>query len=248
MLGGQHYSDNERNRTYYKNAQHILVHTESQKKEMLQMELFKAADIRVFPLGVDTSILKPVKKQNDAPKLLYVGRILELKRIHLGIVAIKQLKDRVHPESHLKIIGPVSSKLYFESLQKMINELGLEKNISFLGPVQYDLLPSYFQEANLLILPSFKETFGMVMIEAMACGTPVAGMRCAGGPSEVISNGYDGIISTPEDYSEDIVNYFQSPLSIQKLTANARNKVLREFGISNTYEALKGSVSSILEN
>ena len=62
MLGGQHYSDNERNRDYYKNAHHILVHTHFQKKEILQMDLFQGLDIRIFPLGVDCSIFTPDTK------------------------------------------------------------------------------------------------------------------------------------------------------------------------------------------
>lgn len=248
MLGGQHYSDIERNRLYYRRAHHLLVHTYLQKIDMEKRELFKSADIKVFPLGVNTSLFKPLKKKGDVPSLLYVGRIISLKRIHLAILSVKQLREKVHPESHLKIIGPISSPSYYNQLLKLIKELDIEENISFLGPKPHFELPKYFQEANLLVLPSDKETFGMVMVEAMACGTPVAGMNCAAGPLEIINNGHDGILTTPETYSADITNYYQSWQNIDRLSYNAREKVLKEYNLSNTFEVFKESIFSIVKN
>src|SRR5690606_33439368 len=75
MLGGQHYTDNEMYREYYKKAHHILVHTHLQKESMKQMDMFKNLDIRVFPLGVDCEVFKPNNKSFSKDiKLLYVGR------------------------------------------------------------------------------------------------------------------------------------------------------------------------------
>src|SRR5690606_31490568 len=132
MLGGQHYSDHLRNRNYYSGANHLLVHTNLQKEDMERMDLFRNVDIRFFPLWVDTSVFKPVEKENAIPSLLYVGRIVEWKRIHLAIQSIKELKDKVHPQSHLNIIGPISSTAYFNKLQDLLKDLRLERNVSFL--------------------------------------------------------------------------------------------------------------------
>src|SRR5690606_3076552 len=165
MLGGQHYTDNKRNRDYYKNAHHVLVHTHLQKAQMETMEMYGGMDIRVFPLGVDCNIFKPIAGKSHAPKLLYVGRIVAWKRIHLAIEAVSELKENGFPEASLKIIGPVSSEDYLEFLKSLVTEKGLETNVKFIEHKEHSELPKYFQEANLFTLPSDKETFGMVMIE-----------------------------------------------------------------------------------
>ena len=133
MLGGQHYTDNDRNRAYYKGANHILVHTHLQKKQMEEMELFQHLDIRVFPLGVDCTVFTPKQKTNTSPKLLYVGRIVEWKRIHLAVEAIAVLKENGFPGATLKVIGPISSQGYFTRLLNLIKEKDLQNNIEFLG-------------------------------------------------------------------------------------------------------------------
>ena len=246
MLGGQHYTDTQRNRDYYKNAHHILVHTHIQKKEMEQMELFKSLDIRVFPLGVDCTEFKPLEKKNPSPKLLYVGRIVEWKRIHLAIDAVKKLVENGFPKASLDIIGPVSSENYLSTLHKQVRKLGIEKNVNFLGHKEHHQLPSYFQQSDLFTLPSDKETFGMVMIEAMACGTPVAGIDCPGGPKDVITHLKNGLLSSPENYSQTVLEYFKNKEIVLEIEKNAHQKVLNEYNIDATYKVLKQSIETAL--
>ncbi len=246
MLGGQHYTDTPMYREYYKNANHILVHTYIQKATMEKMELFKDLDIRVFPLGVDCTIFKPIVKNTDSQKLLYVGRIVELKRIHLAIETVKLLKDNGYINAHLKIIGPTSSEEYYKKLKTVIAEMQLENNVTFLGHKEHNELPKYFQEADIFTLPSDKETFGMVMIEAMACGTPVAGIDCPGGPADVITHLENGILSNPENYSKDILYYFQNKELSKQIGLQAREKVLKEYSIQATYNVLEQSINSAL--
>lgn len=246
MLGGQHYSDNQSNRDFYKNANHILVHTYLQKKDMEQMEMFRGLDIRVFPLGVDCEIFKPLPKEKSPPQLLYVGRIVGWKRIHLAIEALKVLKENGFVDSKLKIIGPVSSEEYLDSLKTMIVTNRLQNNVEILGHKEHDELPRYFQEADLFTLPSDKETFGMVMIEAMACGTPVAGIDCPGGPADVITHLEDGLLSSPEEYSQTILSYFKDVEKMKELAINAREKVMMEYSIEATSRVFENSINSTL--
>jgi len=246
MLGGQHYTDNGMFREYYKNANHILVHTHIQKLEMEKLDMFKDLDIRVFPLGVDCGIFRPMVKKPTGPNLLYVGRIVEWKRIHLAIEAIQLLKENGYTDAHLRIIGPISSEAYFTFLKNMVAGKHLEKNVEFLGHKEHSELPEYFQEADLFTLPSDKETFGMVMIEAMACGTPVAGIDCPGGPADVITHLENGLLSTPEKYAETILDYFKNPKRAEEIGKNAREKVLKEYSIQATFEVLEESVKAAL--
>jgi glycosyltransferase involved in cell wall biosynthesis len=244
MLGGQHYTDTDSNKEYYKNADHILVHTHLQKAEMESLEQFKGLDIRVFPLGVDTSYFKPSDNLNlnKDPKLLYVGRIIEWKRIHLAIEAVKVLVDNGFQNAKLDIIGPVFSEVYNNKLHELVEELNIKDNVSFLGHKEHNELIPYFQEADLFTLPSNKETFGMVMIEAMACGTPVAGIDCPGGPKDVITNQVNGLLTTPENYSEAILDFFLNPKRQEQIKFNAIKKVEEQYSIQKTFEVLEKSL------
>ena len=248
MLGGQHYTDNDRNRLYYKNADHILVHTSNQQREMMRLDLFKDLDIRVFPLGVDTQFFKPLANSKNLnhkryPELLYVGRIVELKRIHIAIETLSALIKSGYKKARLKIIGPVSSKDYYNKLTKLVNDNNLMDNVEFIKEKSHIELIPFFQNTDLLMLPSSTETFGMVMIESMACGTPVAAIDCAGGPAEVIKHNYNGILTTLDNYSKSIIDYFQNLKLIESTKNNAMKTVNNNYSIENTYRVLVRSVN-----
>jgi len=252
MLGGQHYTNTKEVVEYYRNAHHILVHTHLQKAEMESMEMFRDLDIRVFPLGVNCDDFKPkpsIKATIDSPpKLLYVGRIVEWKRVHLAIEALYELVNNGFLGATLTIIGPVSSEDYQLKLKEMVKDKKLTENVLFLGHKEHYELPYYFQEADLFVLPSDKETFGMVMIESMACETPVAGMACPGGPADVIESGFDGLLSTPETYSKDILNLFRNRSFLDTMKINARKKVLDNYSIQETTRVLMKSVNDALKS
>lgn len=251
MLGGQHYTDVDWARIYYKKAHHILVHTKMQKKTMEGMEMFKGLDIRVFPLGVDCEVFKPKPREkmpSDSPKLLYVGRIVEWKRVHLAIEALHALVENGFPKANLKIIGPTSSESYLTELKDLVEKYNLTENVFLLGHKEHHELPPFFQEADLFVLPSDKETFGMVMIESMACGTPVAGIDCPGGPADVISNGEDGLLSSPENYSEAVYNLFKHKELLQEMKLNARKKVVEKYSIEETIRVLEHSINSVFKD
>ncbi|TGD57156.1 glycosyltransferase family 4 protein [Flavobacterium humi] len=249
MLGGQHYTDNAWSREYYKNADHILVHTNMQKKTMEEMDMFRNLDIRVFPLGVDCTVFVPGNQSanaSDAPKLLYVGRIVEWKRVHLAIKALHALVQNGFPKASLNIIGPTSSENYLTELKELVQKYDLSKNVHFLGHKEHADLPRYFQEADLFTLPSDKETFGMVMIESMACGTPVAGIDCPGGPADVIANNRDGLLASPEDYPTAVLQLFKNEGLLREMQSKAREKVLEKYSIEETTRVLFASVNSAL--
>ena len=246
MLGGQHYSDIERNFQYYSNADHLLVHTKSQKIEMQKISMFKNLDIRVFPLGVEIEKFNPKEKIInilETPKLIFVGRIIDWKRIHLAIESVKWLKNNQFPDTKLNIVGPTSSKNYFLKLKKLINNYGLEKNILFLGEKKHSDLVELYRESDLLLLPSELETFGMVMIESMACGTPVAAINSRGGPNDTIINYENGILCDIEEYNQSIEHFFKN-ISLRKLIIkNAIKTVNRDYSMQKTVEVLSTSLN-----
>lgn len=247
MVGGVHLNLTAKAAKYYKEAHHILVHTRIQKQQMEAMPELKGCDIRVFPLGVDCNKYIPAPRvANQGVKLLYVGRITQLKRIHLAIDALELLIKSGFTDATLRIIGPQSQEAYFNHLNQLIKEKQLESSVQFEGFVEHGKIIKYYQEADLFVFPSEHESFGMVMIESMACGTPVVAIEGSGGPVDVITNGIDGIISTVEGYAQSVLDVFKTPGKLDVLKLNARKTAVEQYSLDETYRALKTSVESCL--
>ncbi len=248
MIGGINMSYHEQALAYYQQAHHIIVHTSLQRKNLLKHPGFSNLDIRILPLGVDTEKFKP--KQNIDRKhlqLLFVGRITPLKRIELAIEVVAALKDR-GVFSELRVVGFLSDKVYHEKLIKKIKDLKLERQINFLGAVkQSDLIP-YYQEADMLLLPSEHESFGMVMVEAMACGTPVAAVLASGGPDEIITHGSDGVLTSKDDYANNLCEILKDRDQLVKFSKAARQKVKSQFSLHQTKFIMSKSINDALSN
>ena len=171
--------------------------------------LYKADDRKLItiPPGVDTSHFYPIPPDEakmaigikpDIRMILFVGRIEPLKGLDTLIRAMSCLKLN-HPDRpvHLAIIGgePDASAEQRTSemarLQKLCDELALDQTVIFLGKRGQDTLPYYYSAAEVLIMPSHYESFGMVALEAMACGTPVIASE-VGGLGFLVKNGETG--------------------------------------------------------
>jgi glycosyltransferase involved in cell wall biosynthesis len=247
MIGGINMSLDGKALTYYKNAHHLLVHTKLQQQKLLAHPNFSNFDIRVLPLGINLNKFKPSysEKQDTKFNLLFVGRIMALKRVDLIIDVVKALKD-ANVNCNLRIIGFTGDKGYYNQLQEKIKKLELTDCIEFLGTIKQENLVNYYQKADLLLLPSEHESFGMVMVEAMACETPVAAIANTGGADEIVSNQIDGLLCTKDEYVAEIQNLFQNPEKLKSFGKEARKKVEMNFSLEKTYSVLKNSINDAL--
>jgi glycosyltransferase involved in cell wall biosynthesis len=247
MIGGINMSLDGKALMYYKNAHHLLVHTKLQQQKLLAHPNFSNFDIRVLPLGINLNKFKPSysEKQDTKFNLLFVGRIMALKRVDLIIDVVKALKD-ANVNCNLRIIGFTGDKGYYNQLQEKIKKLELTDCIEFLGTIKQENLVNYYQKADLLLLPSEHESFGMVMVEAMACETPVAAIANTGGADEIVSNQIDGLLCTKDEYVAEIQNLFQNPEKLKSFGKEARKKVEMNFSLEKTYSVLKNSINDAL--
>ncbi|RDZ44869.1 glycosyltransferase family 1 protein [Haloferax sp. Atlit-10N] len=142
------------------------------------------ADVEMIPHGVDTDWFYPRDEQHpavdpDKTTLLYVGRLGARKGLRLGLQAVAQVND---PNLEFLIAG---TGRHEERLRDLAAELGIENRIRFLGYVADEELPKLYSSADVFILPSRYEGFGLVLLEAVACGTPVIGVDAGGIPTAV---------------------------------------------------------------
>lgn len=130
-------------------------------------------DVTVDPIhpGVDTDHFSPEGETSDwdRPTVLFVGRFVPAKDLPELLRGFKSVHEGL-PESQLVLVGdgPLKSRL-----EKLSDSLGLNNAISFPGYIQPEELPAYYRGADVFAVSSKHESFGMVLLEAMACGVPV---------------------------------------------------------------------------
>jgi glycosyltransferase involved in cell wall biosynthesis len=156
-----------------------------------------AGRLHVMRNGVDFERFRPLPQAESrnalgiggAPVLLSVGRLVELKGHHLVIQALARLRQR-HPQACLYLLGDGPERA---RLQALAASLGLADAVSFQGNVAQDRLAQWYSAADLLVLASSSEGWANVLLESMACGTPVVATRNWGTP-EVVGDAGAGLL------------------------------------------------------
>ena len=155
--------------------------------------------VRVIPCGVDLDRFRPADKAAARMALgldrkervvLYVGRIDPLK----GLDRLMGAMARLDSLPGLKLIivgGDDGSSAEMRWLKDLVGQNGLDRRVCFAGRIDQSGLPAFYQAADLLVLPSYHETFGLVALEAMACGAPVVTTR-VGGMTDLVRPGLNG--------------------------------------------------------
>lgn len=184
--------------------------------------------IEIVPPGVDHAFFSPGSRRGarqalglgDEPVLLFVGRIQPLKGVDVAVEALSQLRD---PRARMLIVGGSSGTEgddYVADVHKLIADRGLAHRITVVPPQPHHVLSTYYRAADVTIVPSRSESFGLVALESAACGTPVVASD-VGGLRTLVDHGRTGLRvqgRDPGDYADAIERIIGDPLFAGRLS------------------------------
>ncbi|WP_461485090.1 XrtY-associated glycosyltransferase XYAG1, partial [Pedobacter sp.] len=203
---------------------HILHATSS--KENVDIYHFLKRKAHIIPNFVKTpTIITPSNNDDNSYHLIFLGRINEIKGLENLLLALAQVKINWQ----LNIVGE-GETCYVENLKTLAQTQQIQHQISWLGHVNNETKFKLLSSASLLILPSFKENFANVVVEALAVGTPVL-ISDSVGLSDYIEQTDLGWISTnaPEQLAQTIHQSFFEKEKQRRIRAEAPEIIRRDF-------------------
>lgn len=242
IIAGWGVSTRRSQRWYYRNALHVIVHT-NKHKELFRNNGIDVDRFLVMPMGVDTDLFlfKPVTSveiNNRKLQFIYAGRLEPTKNLLGALKVFAKIKER-YPFVHFDVVGPTSSLEYYQEALAFISENGLGDNVNFHGFVPNNEMPDLYSKADIMLFPTLSESFGFVLAESMACGTPVVALSGKGSPDEIIEDGVDGILAKDEnDLTLRILELLGNPERLKAMGRAARDKVERLYSVNRTYAQL----------
>lgn len=193
-----------------KKVKSIIAASSVEKSTLKKTYGISKNNIGIIPIGVDTKIFKPVNQsvarkklhlQNNSKIIVFVSRIEENKGATTLLKSLPKIVKK-HPNTSLLIVGgdknqnQKGAEIY--NLKKLAKELDVEKNVVFVGRKDQKQLHLYYSAADVCAVPSYYETFGIVPLESMACGTPVVASK-VGGLTFTVKDDITGHLAKPKD-------------------------------------------------
>lgn len=238
-------------------AETILAPTLAEARELVALYGAAPDRIRVVPPGVDTDVFTPHGEQVAAKAalglagrtvLLFVGRLQPLKSPELAVAALAEVaRARPQTDPVLLVVGGPSGAAGTsrEDLLALAAREGVSGRVLFRDPVPHDVLPSIYRAADVVIVPSRTESFGLVALEASACGVPVVATG-VGGLRTAVRDGLTGILvpgAGAGEYAAAIVSLLDDPRRAAALGAEGARYAKRfdwrraAASLLETYEA-----------
>ena len=200
--------------------------------------------IEIVPPGVDHHLFSPGDKEKaraelglgDEPVLLFAGRIQPLKGADVAVRTLAALSlerssqerpsDRAGPLATLLLVGGpsgVEGDAEVARLHHLVADLGLSDRVQFVPPQPHGRLALYYRAADVCLVPSRSESFGLVALEAAACGTPVVA-SAVGGLSTLVAHGVSGFLvdgRDPEAYAAYVARLLRNPVLAAEMSEAA---------------------------
>jgi D-inositol-3-phosphate glycosyltransferase len=246
----------EAERDLAQNCHYVIAPTDKEKEELILQYGTSTERIGVVPCGVNLDQFKPISKENarqylgfgNGKIILFVGRIDPLKGIDKLIRAIPYLQN-VQGLRLMIIGGGEHSQREIEQLRKLVRNLNIQDSITFVGLVKHSELPYFYSAADTCVIPSYYESFGLVALESLACGTPVVATD-VGNFMSIIRQGETGYVvadNTPHHLADKIGLLLSRPSPDIESALSIRASVSR-FSWSNIAESIIKECQLVLAN
>lgn len=186
-----------------------------------------------FPIRLEDF---PMFANVATPVVLFIGRLEREKRVDDLLAAFAMVLERV-PDAHLVIAGDGTQR---HELEQMTRILTIERAVTFVGVVQRSQVATRIAECAVTCLPSNGEPFGMVLLEAMACGRPVVATR-SGGPASIVSDPDGGrlvSVGNPSALAEALVEFLVNPSRAKRAGIFNRDRVERLYALDRVLDQL----------
>ena len=238
-------------------ADRIVVASAHEKHLLTALYHADGEKIAVVPCGVDLERFYPIDKETARRSLglrdgeriiLFVGRIEPLKGIDILISAAAQL----HEDENFRVLivgGDARAEAQVAELRALAERLDVDHHISFVGAVAHEKLPMYYNAADVCVVPSYYESFGLVAVEAMACGVPVVASR-VGGLTTTVSDGETGYLipwRCPEPFAERLELLLDND-ELRRSFGRAGREAVERYRWANVADAVTTLYDDLLTN
>jgi D-inositol-3-phosphate glycosyltransferase len=232
-------------------ADRLIANTTAEADDLIGLYDADPARVSVIPPGVDLLTFCPGPREEarrrlglgvTAPVLLFVGRIQPLKAPDVLLRAAALLRGEV-PDLQVVVLGAPSGTGMAEPgwLAHLAKDLGLGSTVRFVPPAGRHAVADYYRAADLTVVPSYNESFGLVALESQACGTPVVA-AAVGGLTTAIADGFSGALvdgHDPEIWAKVLGDLLGDETRREALAVGARTHA-HLFSWERTTDALIG--------
>jgi D-inositol-3-phosphate glycosyltransferase len=215
----------------------ILANCTAEAAQLQRLYGAQPDRIEIVPPGVIRAFFSPGPRQGaraalarldlgDGPMALFVGRIQPLKGLDVAVRTLGALED---PRAVLVVVGGASGRdgqRELERIDKLAASLGVADRIRYTDPQPHHLLSTYYRAADVVLVPSRSESFGLVALEAAACGTPVVA-AAVGGLRTLVEHGRTGFLvegRDPEAFAAYTEQILDNPALGRELAATAGSR------------------------
>ncbi|MEJ5254945.1 MAG: glycosyltransferase [Acidimicrobiales bacterium] len=225
----------------------LLASCEAEAVQLVELYGARHERVEIVPPGVDHAFFSPGDRRGarhalglgDHPVLLFVGRIQPLKGLTIAIRCLAL----VDPRAVLVVVGGpsgVDGDAELRRVRALADELGVADRVRFVPPQPHHLLSTYYRSADVCLVPSRSESFGLVALEAAACGTPVVAAN-VGGLTTLVQHGRTGFLveeRQPEAFAAFVREILADPALAERFSVAAA-RMARHYTWSTTAARLR---------
>jgi len=194
----------------------------------------------LMPVPVDTVRFAP--PDSASPGVIgFAGRIADPRKNVTLLLEAFALARTARPDLRLRLSGEAT-----DALRATVRRLGLEAAVDFAGHLPDAALPDFYRSLDVFVIPSRQEGFGIVGIEAMACGVPVISTRC-GGPEDFVAPGRNGLLTGFEarEMADHILEVVGDRAARQRLSAAARQTVVEGYSLAGFERSVEAAWQAV---